>query len=437
MRKKVIIMGAAGRDFHNFNTFFRNDPHIEVVCFTATQIPYIDDRKYPKELAGKLYPNGIPIYPEEMLAELIKKYKVDKVVFSYSDVSYEYVMRKAALVNACGANFVLLGYDKTAVKSTKPVISICAVRTGSGKSPTTRVVVDILKKLGKRPAVIRHPMPYGDLKKQAVQRFATYGDLKKHKCTIEEMEEYEPYVERGAVIFAGVDYEKILRQAEKEADVIVWDGGNNDLPFYKTDFHIVIADAKRPGHEISYYPGETNARLADIILINKVKTAKKSDISLIEKNIKEINPKALIIKSDMTISAGKVVSLKNKKVLAIDDGPTITHGGLSYGAAYLFAKNSGAILVDPRPYAKGSIKKAFEKFKHIANVLPALGYSEEQIYELEQTINSTPCDVVILGTPVDLGRFLKIKKPYVRINYVFDSPKKLEPEIRKFLRSFK
>jgi predicted GTPase len=430
-------MGAAGRDFHNFNTFFRNDPHIEVVCFTATQIPYIDDRKYPKELAGKLYPNGIPIYPEEMLAELIKKYKVDKVVFSYSDVSYEYVMRKAALVNACGANFVLLGYDKTAVKSTKPVISICAVRTGSGKSPTTRVVVDILKKLGKRPAVIRHPMPYGDLKKQAVQRFATYGDLKKHKCTIEEMEEYEPYVERGAVIFAGVDYEKILRQAEKEADVIVWDGGNNDLPFYKTDFHIVIADAKRPGHEISYYPGETNARLADIILINKVKTAKKSDISLIEKNIKEINPKALIIKSDMTISAGKVVSLKNKKVLAIDDGPTITHGGLSYGAAYLFAKNSGAILVDPRPYAKGSIKKAFEKFKHIANVLPALGYSEEQIYELEQTINSTPCDVVILGTPVDLGRFLKIKKPYVRINYVFDSPKKLEPEIRKFLRSFK
>jgi predicted GTPase len=433
-RRKVIIMGAAGRDFHNFNVVFKNDPNYEVVCFTAAQIPYISNRIYPKELAGKFYPKGIPIYPEDDLEKLIKKHKVDDVVFSYSDVSYDYVMRRAALVNSCGANFVLLGAETTMIKSKKPVISICAVRTGCGKSPTTRAVVDILKKFGKKPAVIRHPMPYGDLKKQAVQRFSKYEDFEKYKCTIEEMEEYEPYIEKGIKIFAGVDYEKILKKAEKEADIIVWDGGNNDTPFYKPDLHIVLADARRPGHEISYYSGEANIRLAHVIIINKIKTGKKSDIDIIEKNIRSLNKNALILKTDMKRVVEKPEILKSKNVLVIEDGPTITHGGLSYGAAYLVAKENGAKIIDPRPYAIGSIKKAFEEYKHIAEVLPALGYSKNQMKELEKTINKVPCDVVVIGTPIDLSRFLKIKKPFVRVKYMLEESKELEKIIKKFLR---
>ena len=420
-RKRVVIMGAAGRDFHNFNIFYRDNPEYEVVAFTATQIPYITGRKYPPELAGRLYPGGIPIYPEERLPELVRKHRIDQVVFSYSDITSSYVMHKAAWVNSLGPTFILPGSEATMIKSGKPVIAVCAVRTGCGKSQTSRRLVDIIKKMGIKAVAIRHPMPYGDLKKQAVQRFASYEDCIKHDCTIEEREEYEPYTERGMVVYAGVDYGAILKQAEKEADVIIWDGGNNDTPFYRPDLHIVVADAHRPGHEIGYYPGETNARMADILIINKVNTAKPEDVREIEENIRDINPGARIIKAGSAITVEGRELVKGKDVVVVEDGPTVTHGGMPYGAGYIAAKRLGCRIIDPRKYAVGSIKETFTKYPHLKEVLPAMGYSRKQLEELETTIGKTPCDAVLVGTPIDLARLLKIKKTAVRVKYELDS----------------
>ncbi|MEM4598607.1 MAG: cyclic 2,3-diphosphoglycerate synthase [Candidatus Diapherotrites archaeon] len=416
--KKIVIMGAAGRDFHNFNIFFRNNPEYKVVAFTATQIPYIEDRKYPPELAGKLYPKGIPIFGEEELPDLIKKNKVDAVVFSYSDVSHNYVMQKAALVNELGASFWLLGTKQTMIKSKKPVIAVCAVRTGCGKSQTTRYVCDILKKMGKRVAVVRHPMPYGDLKKQVVQKFETYDDLDKHKCTIEEREEYEPHIDAGNIVFAGVDYGKILKEAEKCADVILWDGGNNDYSFYAADLYITVADPHRPGHELSYYAGFTNVMLADVFVINKEDTASKENIEAVEKNLKSANPKALVVHCDSPVSVKNPEIIKGKRVLVIEDGPTLTHGEMKYGAGIVAAQKFGAKeIIDPRKYAVGEIKKTFEKYPNIGKLLPAMGYSDKQIADLEKTINSCDCDAVVIATPIDLGRLLKINKPHTRVTY--------------------
>jgi len=428
-------MGAAGRDFHNFNMFFRNNPDYEVVAFTATQIPYISDRKYPKELSGKLYPNGIPIYPEEELPELIRKHNVDEVFFSYSDVTHEYVMHKASLVLSCGASFVLLGQKFSEIKSKKPVISVCAVRTGSGKSPASRRVAKILRKMEKRVVIIRHPMPYGDLRKQISQRFETYEDLDKHECTIEEREDYEPHLDNGFIVYAGVDYEEILKEAEKEADIILWDGGNNDTSFYKSDLYIVVADARRPDHEITYHPGETNLREADVVIINKVEYARKEDIEDIEKNIKENNPDAKIILSKLTISPDKPGMIKGKNVLVIEDGPTLTHGGLPTGAAYLAAEKYGAKqIIDPRKFAVGSIKIIFKKFYHLDRVLPAMGYSREQIKELEKTINACDCDLVLIGTPTDISRILNINKPAIRVRYELEEIGK--PNLEDIMKDF-
>jgi predicted GTPase len=417
MKRNVIIMGAAGRDFHNFNVFFRDNENYNVIAFTATQIPEIDDRKYPKELSGHLYPQGIPIHPEEELPELIQKHDVDVVVFAYSDQPYQNVMNKSALVNAAGADFWLMGYNNTSVKSTKPVLSVCAVRTGCGKSQTSREVVRIFNKMGKKVAAIRHPMPYGDLAKQAVQRFASLEDLKKHECTIEEMEEYEPYIAMGAVIFAGVDYEAILREAEKEADIILWDGGNNDFPFYKSDYKITIVDPTRPYDEISYYPGEVNVRMADCIIINKEETANLEDINDVRDNCRAINPNAVIIDATSPLTIENPQLLQGKRALVIEDGPTLTHGEMDIGAGYLAARKCGAEIVDPKPYAVGSIKEAYEKFPQLDEIIPALGYYKEQLQELEDTINSADCDVVVIGTPIDLSRIIKINKPSVRIGY--------------------
>ena len=418
MKKKVIIMGAAGRDFHNFNVFYRNNPDYEVVAFTATQIPGIENRAYPAELAGPQYPKGIPIRPEAQLPELIKSKNIDEVVFAYSDVSHEYVMHKASIALANGPDFRLMGPNTTMVKAKVPVVSVCAVRTGSGKSQTSRKVARTLKKLGFKVVVIRHPMPYGDLTKQVWQRFASYEDLDKQDCTIEEREEYEPHIDNGIIVYAGVDYEKIVREAEKEADIIVWDGGNNDLPFYKTDFHIVVADSHRPGHELTYHPGETNFRMANVIIINKVDTANPTDVATVRNNAKAVNPNATIIEAASPITVDNPKLINAKKVLVVEDGPTITHGGMAYGAGMIAAERLGAgEMVDPRPYAIGSIVKAYEKYPHIGAVLPALGYGKEQIHELQETINATPCDVVLLGTPIDLRRVLKINKPAVRANY--------------------
>jgi len=417
-RVKVIIMGAAGRDFHNFNVFFRGRPDYEVVAFTATQIPNIEGRVYPKELAGSLYPNGIPIYPESELPKLIKNFGVQRVVFAYSDVPHEYVMHKASIALANGADFWLMGPDATMVKSTKPVVSVCAVRTGSGKSQTTRKVVKILREMGKHVVSIRHPMPYGNLVEQAVQRFATYEDLDKYKCTIEEREEYEPHIDLGAIIYAGVDYERILREAEKEADVIVWDGGNNDFPFYKSDLSIVVADPLRAGHELTYHPGETNFRSADVIVINKEDTADFESIELVRNHAREVNPNATIVDaaSPVYVENGEIV--QGKKVVVVEDGPTLTHGEMSYGAGYIAARKLGASeIVSPVPYAVGSIKATYEKYKQTKDVLPAMGYSETQIRELEETINSIPADVVVIGTPIDLRRVIKLNKPAVRVRY--------------------
>ncbi len=417
-KTRVIIMGAAGRDFHNFNVFFRDNENYEVVAFTATQIPNIEGRIYPSVLAGKLYPNGIPIYPESELSELIKKYKVDRVVFAYSDTPHEYVMHKASEAMAAGADFWLMGPETTMLKSKVPVISVCAVRTGCGKSQTTRRVVRILREMGKKVVSVRHPMPYGNLAEQIAERFATYEDLDKYHCTIEEREEYEPHIDLGAVIYAGVDYEKILREAEKEADIIVWDGGNNDLPFYKPDLKIVVADPLRPGHEKTYHPGETNFRMADVIVINKEDTAKFEDIEEIRKTAREINPDAIIIDAASPVYVDNGEEIKGKRVIVVEDGPTLTHGGMSYGAGYVAARKWGAKeIVSPYPYAVGSIKDTYEKYKQTREVLPAMGYSDTQIKELEETINKIPADLVIIGTPIDLRRVVKLNKPAVRVRY--------------------
>ncbi len=434
-KRKVLILGAAGRDFHNFNTYFRDNEEYEVVGFTATQIPDIDGRKYPPELAGRLYPEGIPIYSEDDMEKIIEEKKVDIVVFAYSDVSHEYVMHRASRAIAKGADFWLMGTGTTMIKSEKPVISVCAARTGSGKSQTTRKVAEILKKLGKKTVVIRHPMPYGDLTKQVVQRFETLEDLDKYNCTIEEREEYEPHISRGNVVYAGVDYEKILREAEKEADVILWDGGNNDLPFYKPDLHIVVVDPHRPYHEITYHPGEANVRLADVIVINKIDTAYPEDIEAVRENVRSVNPKAKIIEAASPISVEDPSMIFGKKVLVVEDGPTLTHGEMPYGAGVVAAEKYGALeLVDPREYAVGSIKDVYAKYSHIGTLLPAMGYSERQLKELEETINNTPADLVIVATPINLGRILKLNKPYVRVFYELQEIGKptLEDVIKEF-----
>jgi len=416
--KRVLILGAAGRDFHNFNTYFRDNPAYRVVAFTATQIPDIAGRKYPVELAGKLYPNGIPIQEESEVTDIIKREGVNECVFAYSDVTYDYVMHLASVCLAAGADFKLMGCDSTMIKSTKPVIAITAVRTGSGKSQTTRYISRILKEMGKKVVAIRHPMPYGDLAAQACQRFETYADLDLHKCTIEEREEYEPHIDNGFIIYSGVDYEKILRQAEKEADVILWDGGNNDLPFYKCDMHIVIADPHRPGHEVSYYPSETNFRRADLIIINKCDSAKEENIKSIEENAAKYNPKAATIRANSPVTIEKPEMLKGKKVLIIEDGPTLTHGSMSYGAGVVAARAGGVDeIVDPTPYAVASIAATYKKYPNAIGILPAMGYGDKQIKDLEATIDATPCDVVLSATPIDITRVLKVNKPLVRATY--------------------
>ena len=413
-------MGAAGRDFHNFNLNFRDNDDFEVIAFTAAQIPDIDDRKYPVELAGELYPEGIPIYAEEELVDLIKKYNIEQVVFAYSDVHHERVMHNASIVNAAGADFILLGVNHTRVKTSKPLVTVCAVRTGCGKSQTTRKVVEILKAKGLKVASIRHPMPYGDLAKQKVQRFAELEDLEKYKCTIEEMEEYEPHIKMGSIIYAGVDYEAIVREAEKEADVIVWDGGNNDTPFYTSDkeLQIVVVDPHRPDHELTYYPGETNLRMADVIVINKIESADPDGIQIVRDNIREINPKAIVIDGASPVIVENPELIRGAKVLVVEDGPTLTHGEMTYGAGVIAAEKFGAEdLVDPRPYAVGTIKETFEKYPDIGVLLPAMGYGEKQIKDLEDTINKTECDTVIIATPINLLRIIKINKPSVQVKY--------------------
>jgi len=442
MVKRVIIMGAAGRDFHNFNSFYRGNPDYEVVAFTATQISDIDvesgieKRVYPPELAGDGYPDGIRIYPESVLERLIEELDVDEVVFAYSDVPHGYVMNQASRALATGATFVLLGPEATMIKPTKPLVSVCASRTGSGKSPTSRWLLPRLRERGYRVVVIRHPMPYGDLSRQRVQRFETLEDLDRHECTIEEREDYEPHIENGAIVFAGVDYKEILEAAEKEADVVVWDGGNNDFPFYEPTVHIVLVDPHRAGDELNYYPGTTNVRMADIIIISKVNTAKPEDVERTIANVKELNPKAQIFKANILITAETEEGTNGKRVLVVEDGPTVTHGGMSYGAATIKAKELGAEIVDPRPYATGSIKEVYRHYPHLEKVLPAVGYSENQMEELSKVINNTLCDLVLLGTPTDIRRYLKVNKPVVRVNYELEEmvPREIEKTILGFLQ---
>ena len=421
IRKKVIIIGAAGRDFHNFNTFFRGKEEYEVVAFTAAQIPDIDDRVYPASLAGELYPDGIPILAEEQLKDLIRKYKADFCVFSYSDVTYNKVMSIGAQVNAAGASFMLLGPEHTMIKSTKPVIAVCAVRTGVGKSQTTRKVIELLMEQGLKVVAVRHPMPYGDLAAQKVQRFAKLDDLKKHKCTIEEMEEYEPHIVRGNVIYAGVDYEAILREAEKDpdgCDVIVWDGGNNDFSFYHTDLYLTLLDPLRPGHERNYYPGEVNVRLADSLIINKIDSAYPEGIQKVRESAEALNPDAEVIEAASPIRVDNPDVIRGKRVLVVEDGPTLTHGGMKIGAGVVAAKKYGCReMVDPRPFLKGKLKETFEIYPEIGTLLPAMGYGEQQLADLEATINNTDCDSVIIGTPIDLSRIVKINKPFTRVFY--------------------
>lgn len=416
-KRRILIMGAAGRDFHNFNVMYRDNEAVEVVAFTATQIPDIDGRVYPAGLAGKFYPAGIPIHAESELRELIKKLKVDEVVFSYSDVPHIYVMNKASEVIACGATFSLLGAEQTMIKSTKPVVAVCAVRTGVGKSQTTRKVCDTLKSMGKKVVAVRHPMPYGDLNAQACQRFANYADLDHHKCTIEEREEYEPHIDRGIVVYAGVDYERILRAAEQEADVVVWDGGNNDTPFYQPDVHITLVDPHRAGHEVLYHPGEANLRMADVIVINKIETAHPDGVNKVRASVAKFNPKAIVIDGASPITVDDVELVRGKRVLVIEDGPTLTHGEMAYGAGVMAAHKLGATLVDPRPYAVGTIKTVFQNYTHMGALLPAMGYGAKQVKELEETIAATPCDVVLIATPIDLRRILTIKQPSTRVRY--------------------
>lgn len=418
MRKKVIIMGAAGRDFCLFNYNFRDNEDYEVVAFTAAQIPDIVDRKYPPSLAGKLYPEGIPIHPEEDLRKLMREHDVDEVVFAYSDVPHEVVMHKASIATAHGADFVLMGTKKSMIESKVPIISVCAVRTGAGKSQTTRKITQILLDKGRKVVVIRHPMPYGDLEKQAVQRFETYEDLDRYETTIEEREEYEPHIDRGIVVFAGVDYERILREAEKEAEIIVWDGGNNDTPFYKPKLQIVLTDPHRAGDEVGYHPGEANVLMADVIIVNKVETAKPDDVERVKENVRRLNPDAVLIEAASPITVRDTEPIHKKRVLVIEDGPTVTHGDMEYGAGTIAAKRFGASeLVDPRPHAVGSIKETLKKYPHLGNLLPAMGYTDQQIKELEETINAVDCDVVVSGTPIDLRRILSVDKPVVRVRY--------------------
>ena len=416
--RRVVILGAAGRDFHNFNTVYRDNPDYQVIAFTATQIPGIDSRSYPAVLAGSLYPAGIPIVAESELVELIKKEKPDVAVFSYSDVTHQYVMHMASLCIALGVDFELLGADKTMIKSTVPVIAITAVRTGAGKSQTTRYISNILKAMGKKVVAIRHPMPYGDLAAQACQRFAAYSDLDKHKCTIEEREEYEPHIDNGFVVYAGVDYEQIIRRAEQEADVILWDGGNNDLPFYVPDLHICIADPLRSGHETLYHPGEANFRRAHVIIINKCDSAREEDVQAIEANAARLNPQAVVIRADSPVTCEQPGLVRGRRVLVIEDGPTLTHGSMSYGAGVVAARNCGAAaIVDPTPFAVASIAFTYRKYPNAQGILPAMGYGEEQIADLRATIEATPCDVVLSATPIDLTRVLKVSRPMVRVAY--------------------
>jgi len=417
-RIRTLIMGAAGRDFHNFNTFFRDNEQYEIVAFTATQIPGIEGRLYPAELAGSLYPQGIPIYDERDLLNLIQERQIEQVIFAYSDISHEYVMHKASQVLAAGADFRLMGTAATQIKSSKPVVSVCAVRTGSGKSQTSRFVVAALQSFGHRVVAVRHPMPYGNLVAQSVQRFAEYDDLDEYECTIEEREEYEPYIDRGAVIYAGVDYGAILKKAEEEADVIVWDGGNNDLPFYRPDLHIVVVDPHRPGHEIAYHPGEANLRSADIVLINKVDTADYANIRKVRENIQAANPGAVILEAASPLFVDNPAAIRGRRVLVVEDGPTLTHGEMAYGAGVIAAQRFGAAeIIDPRPFAVGSIVDTYNKYPTTGHVLPAMGYGAKQMAELEQTINNADADLVIVATPIDLRRVIKIKLPMERVRY--------------------
>ena len=437
MVRRALIMGAAGRDFHNFNVYFKDNPDYEVVAFTAAQISELDTtagvekRVYPAELAGPRYPEGIQIHPESKLEELIRDLQVNEVFFSYSDVSAIYLQDEASRAQSAGATFVLLGPKDTMIKPSKPLISVCASRTGSGKSPVSRWIVSRLRNRGYRVVVIRHPMPYGDLVKQRVQRFQTMEDLDRHQCTIEEREDYEPHLERGAVVYSGVDYKAILNEAEKEADVVDWDGGNNDFPFYVPDLQIVIVDPHRVGHELSYYPGETNVRMADVVIVGKVNTADPANVRKVRENVRKINPDAVIMNANIVITAEEQESLRGKKVLVIEDGPTLTHGEMKYGAATIKAMEMGASIVDPRPHVTGTIKDLYRLWPHLGKVLPAVGYSDHQIRELEAAINAVPCDLVLMGTPTDLRRYMKVDKPVLRVRYEFQEiePGSLEAEI--------
>jgi len=416
--KKILILGAAGRDFHNFNVVFRGDPEYNVVAFTANQIPGIANRRYPTELAGPLYPAGIPIFEEKDLERLVKEHEIDAAVFSYSDISYPNLMHLASRVVASGADFWLLSSSRTQLKSSVPVISICAVRTGCGKSPVGRLIASELRREGQRVVVVRHPMPYGDLAAQAVQRFAVMEDLDRHQCTIEEREEYEPHLREGTIVYAGVDYGRILRQAEKEADVVLWDGGNNDTPFYESDLQIVVADPHRPGHELAYYPGEVNLRRADVVVINKVDTASPENVETVRKNIRASNPQARVVETACRVTISEPALVKGRRVLVVEDGPTLTHGEMPYGAGIVAARQCGAAeLVDPRPYAVGSIRSTYEHYSHLTSLLPAMGYSAIQRHELEETINRVPCDLVLVATPIDLGHLVKLNKPSLRVTY--------------------
>lgn len=433
--KKILILGAAGRDFHNFNVVFRGNPEYQVVGFTATQIPGIANRKYPAELAGSLYPNGIPIFEENDLERLIADQAIDAAVFSYSDISYQNIMHLGSRVVATGADFWLLSSQRTQLKSKVPVISICAVRTGCGKSPVGRFVASELRREGLKLVAVRHPMPYGDLAAQAVQRFATVDDMDKHECTIEEREEYEPHLREGTIVYAGVDYERILRQAEKEADVVIWDGGNNDTPFYASDLEIVVADPHRPGHELSYYPGEVNVRRAHIVVINKVDTAARQDVETVRKNIHTANPKAEIVETACRVTVPDPSLVKGRKVLVVEDGPTLTHGEMPYGAGVVAARQCGAAeLIDPRPFAVGSIRWTYEHYPHLAGLLPAMGYSAMQRHELEETINRVPCDLVLIATPIDLAHSVKLNKPSLRVSYEIED--RTEPGLAHMIAEF-
>jgi predicted GTPase len=441
-RLRTLILGAAGRDFHDFNAWWKQQKDVEVVAFTATQIPDIADRVYPAELAGPAYPKGIPIHPEDDLEKLIRDLAVDQVTFAYSDVGHEYVMHMAARVHAAGAEFRLLGPRQTMLHSAKPVVAVGAVRTGCGKSQTSRRVATILSGLGLKVAVIRHPMPYGDLTKQVCQRFATLADMDEQKCTIEEREEYEPHVSAGSLVFAGVDYEVILHAAEREADVILWDGGNNDLPFYHPNLNIVVVDPHRPGHETRYWPGETNLRMADLVVVNKVDTADPANVEAVEASVRRVNPRAIVLRANSPVSVREPELVKGKRVLVVEDGPTLTHGEMRYGAGFVAAQKLGAAeIVDPRPYAQGSLRGVFEKYGHLSQVLPAMGYGERQVEELRATIAAVPCDTVLIATPIDLGRIVRIEKPATRVTYELDEadhtvlPRAIEQALERHARA--